>query len=346
MKNLCLTFLLTCLTFGVLLSQEKNYKVACVAFYNVENLFDTEDDPKIKDEEYTPSGSRAWTNEIYQEKLGNMAYVISKLGKDKTPSGASVIGLSEVENKRVLDDLVAHEYLKDMNYEILHHDSPDFRGIDVAFIYRKDHFEVVDSSTFVLPIFNDDGTQKYTRDILLMSGKLDGELMHFIVNHWPSRRGGEKRSSPLREEGGKICKMIVDSIMTVDPKSKVFVMGDLNDNPDDKSVTKSLGAKGKQKKLKDTDIFNPYISMFKNGMGSNAYRDTWSLFDQIMFTAPVLNKEQDGYFYFQAKIFNKKFLQQKKGQYRGYPKRTYSWGKYVGGYSDHFPVYVYLLKEI
>lgn len=326
-------------------AQAKDYKITAVAFYNLENLFDTEDDPEIKDEEFTPGGSKSWTEELYQEKIANMAYVLSKVGADKVEEGPAIIGLSELENKKVLEDLVAHKYLSKRNYGIVHHQSPDFRGIDVAFLYQKDKFTPTDTSIFTLEIISN-GEKRATRDILMMSGNLEDEKMHFIVNHWPSRRGGTAKTSKYRQAGAKICRTVVDSLLQLDPNAKVMIMGDLNDNPTDKSVITNLMAKSETRDTKSDDIYNPMINMFNNGAGSNAYRDTWSLFDQIMFTGSYLDKEQEGYFYYKTMVFNKSFLIEKKGRYKGYPKRTFSGSKYNGGYSDHFPVFVYLLKAL
>ncbi len=333
-----------CLLYAsICIQAQKEYKVACIAFYNVENLFDTYDDPDIRDEEYLPDGDRAWTQKRYEEKIGNMAYVISQLGTDKSKSGASVIGLCEIENKYVLEDLVKHKYLKERNYEIVHHDSPDRRGIDVAFLYNPKQFELTDTASFEL-LLMDGEERKYTRDILMASGNLDGEKMHFIVNHWPSRRGGQQRSAPNRNKAAQLCKSVVDSLMTIDKDSKVIIMGDLNDNPDNKSVTSHLMARGKVKDVPVSGLFNPMMDMYSRGVGSNAYRDTWSLFDQMMLSEAYLDRNQEGYFYYQTKIFDKRFLKQKSGRFKGYPFRTFSFNDYQAGYSDHFPVLVYLLK--
>lgn len=326
-------------------TQKKDYKVSCIAFYNVENLFDTEDDPLINDEEYTPDGKRSWDEERYDTKITNMAYVISQLGLDKTPKGASIVGLSEIENRKVLEDLVAHEYLKERNYKIVHNDSPDKRGIDVALLYQEAHFELTDSASHLVRLVREEDYYP-TRDVLQVSGKLDGEEMHFIVNHWPSRRGGEKRSSPGRELAASVNRAIVDSLMNINIESKIIIMGDLNDNPGNKSVKTVLGTEEKASKTKEGGLYNPMYEMFDKGVGSNAYRDTWSLFDQMIVSEPLLDKNQSGYFYYQTIVFNKRFLIQKRGHFKGYPFRTFGGSEYQGGYSDHFPVFTYLLKAI
>lgn len=325
-------------------AQGVQYKIVSVGFYNLENLFDTQDDTTIWDEEFLPEGRKGWTEERYAEKQANMAYVISQIGIEKAPQGLSVLGVSEIENRKVLEDLIAQPSLADRNYDIVHYDSKDGRGIDVALIYNKDHFVPYYDTIHDLPIMKDT-VRKYTRDILHVAGTLDGDSIHFLVNHWPSRRGGAARTNHLRIRGAQICKGIIDSLSAIDPDVKVIVMGDLNDDPTSDSVKGFLRAKGKKKKVGQKDMYNPMIDFYRRGMGSNAYRDVWSLFDQLIFTPAFLDKEDDGYFYYKANIFNKKFLVQRRGRYKGYPYRTYSGSTYQGGYSDHYPVYTLLLKE-
>jgi len=328
------------------LSQKKDYKVACIGYYNLENLFDTVNDTLINDEEFLPEGEKAWTQEKYQEKVGNMAYVISKLGTELTPQGISLLGVSEVENREVLHDLVKHPLLEKRDYRIVHRDSPDWRGIDVALLYQAGHFKVTESKWFELKIYKEDGERKYTRDVLFVRGELDGEFVNVLVNHWPSRSGGQERSAPGRNAGAKLCKGIIDSLETLYPESKTLLMGDLNDNPTSPSVKSYLKAKKNPEEVKKGGLYNPMEQFYSQGIGSNAWRDSWSLFDQVIVSKALLSKKQEGYFFYQAHIYNKKFLTQKSGQYKGYPFRTFSGDNYTGGYSDHYPVFVYLLKEI
>lgn len=323
---------------------EKKYQVACIGFYNLENLFDIKDDADVNDEEYTPESDKNWNETRYQKKLESLSEVISQIGKDLTPDGPAVLGLCEVENKGVVEDLIATETLKKFDFGIVHYDSPDRRGVDVALIYQKKYFKVTNSAKYILNVdFVDDFR---TRNQLLVSGELNGEPMHFIVNHWPSRRGGEKRSKPLRNAAADLCRSIVDSILTTDKDAKVFVMGDLNDDPTDESVKIHMKAVGKPEKVVEGTMYNPMIEIAKTGIGSLAYQDSWNLFDQIIMTPKVLDKESGGYFFHKAKIYNKKFLTQQEGRFKGYPWRTYVGNEYQGGYSDHFPAYIYLLKEI
>ncbi|MEO9894313.1 endonuclease/exonuclease/phosphatase family protein [Aurantibacter sp.] len=325
--------------------KEKEYRVRTIAFYNVENLFDTENDTLIFDDDRTPEGKDNWTTNRYNHKLNNIAKVISEIGLDVTNSVPDIIGLSEIENYKVIEDLVNHEFLKSKLYEIIHFDSPDERGIDVALLYKKSAFLPTSFESHRLLLINDDGERNYTRDQLVVGGLLDDEQIHFIVNHWPSRSGGEARSKPNRMKAAKLNKRIIDSLQKLDTNAKIISMGDLNDDPTDDSLKKILQTHGKTKNLDSTALFNPMEKLFKKGIGSLAYRDKWNLFDQIYFTANLV-KSENKYRFWKANIFTPNYLITKKGQYKGYPFRTYAGGSYAGGYSDHFPVYIYLIKKV
>ena len=346
-KHLILSLLLTVAIVVGLFSQEKEkeYLVTGIGFYNLENLFDTLIDPdpnKILQEDFTPKGQKKWTAEHYQEKLVNMAKVISELGTEVTPDGLAVLGVCEVENKSVLEDLVKVKSIKERGYKVVHYDSQDKRGIDVGLLYNPKYFKVISSKNFSLRSVD---TTFYSRDQLLVTGLLNGEKIHVIVAHWPSRRGGEKRSKPRRASAAKLGRMIVDSLQANDPNAKVFYMGDLNDDPTDESVKKHLRAQGKKENMKKGDLFNPWESYYKKGIGTLAYRDTWNLFDQIMVSKSLLGKNYASLKLYKSKIFSKPYLKNSEGRYKGYPFRTYSFGAYIGGYSDHFPVYMFLIKE-
>lgn len=332
------------ITFSVIaFSQEKKFQMECVAFYNLENLFDTIDSPNTNDKDFLPDGSYAWTPEKYKNKLEHMAYAISQIGGKFAPNGPAILGVSEVENRSVLEDLVKMPSIKDINYGIVHYDSPDRRGIDVAMLYNPDHFKVLMSKPYPL-IFPDDTAFK-TRDQLLVEGLLDGDKIYVIVNHWPSRYGGEARSRPNRVAAATLTKHITDSIMAVDQDAKIIIMGDLNDDPNNESCKKTLAAKRKPEQVKDGELYNTTWPLFKKGIGSLAYRDNWNLFDQIIVSSGLLDAEE-GYKFYKAYIFNKDFLIQQEGRYKGYPLRTHAGGSYLNGYSDHFPSYIFLMRTV
>jgi len=328
------------------IESKKEYYVAGIGFYNLENLFDTiidTDTNKILQDDFTPNGNKAWSGERYHQKLENLSKVISELGTDVHPDGLACIGVAEIENKSVLEDLVKTEKLKSRNYQIVHYESPDKRGIDVGFLYNPSHFKVISSQSYALKL--EDNNSFKTRDQLVVNGELNGELIHVIVAHWPSRSGGQKRSAPKRNAAGQLARSIIDSIQAIDAKAKILFMGDLNDDPTNASVKKYLNTVPKKEDTQANQLFNPMESYYKKGIGTLAYRDTWNLFDQIIVSPGLVDEDYSTYKYYSAKIYNKPYMKQTSGRYQGYPFRTYAGGAYAGGYSDHFPVYLFLIKE-
>ncbi len=328
--------------------EKKKFKIHTVAFYNLENLFDTINDP-LKFDEASPIMEMSASNraEVYENKVRNMARVVADIGFEDTKNTPAIIGVSEVENRQVLVDLVNDPQLLHKDYGIIHFDSPDARGIDVALLYQKALFKPIDTSSHELLIY-DDSTRKrvFTRNQLLVTGELDGDLIHILVNHWPSRSGGEARSRSKRVGAAKLNKRLIDSLQSIDPYAKIITMGDLNDNPTNASVKDVLKAERKAKNVGLKGIYNPMEEFFKKGLGSNAYRDAWSLFDQILISQPFLEKDYSSFRFYKAGIFNKYYLTNKHGRYKGYPFRSFADGGFSGGFSDHFPVYVYLIKEV
>ncbi|MEC4113665.1 endonuclease/exonuclease/phosphatase family protein [Myroides pelagicus] len=332
-------------------AQEKKYQIQTIAFYNCENLFDTIRDPKIYDEEWTPNGAQSWTSAKYNQKIHNLAKVMSMIGTDENINTPAIIGVAEVENRNVLEDLVKDPQLAPSDYGIVHYDSPDKRGIDVGLLYQKKHFTPTSTKAIPTMIYDmnkvdkytgEKGVRVYTRDQLLVTGLLDGEEIHFIVNHWPSRVGGEKRSSPLREAAAALNVKIMDSLKTINPDAKIITMGDLNDGPFNNSLKKVLKTEAKKSKVKPDGLYNPMEKMAKEGLGTLAYRDAWDIFDQMILSEPYLRPEHDSWRYWKAKIYKKPFMIQSTGQYKGYPLRNTNG---IPGYSDHFPVYIYLIRE-
>lgn len=325
--------------------EAQKLKAGIIAFYNLENLFDTIDTPDVNDFEFTPQGPKSWNGQRYRHKINHMADVVSKLGSHENIPGPAVIGLSEMENRSVLEDLVSTLQLASLNYRIVHYNSPDKRGVDVALLYQPRYFHLTNSRSVPLIVHNEEGHRIYTRDQLVVSGLFDGEPMHFIVNHWPSRRGGEKGSSPFRIAAARLSRSLVDSIRALDKDAKVIVMGDLNDDPTDKSIYDVLEARPDQKRLKGNQLFNATGLLFSKGIGTLAYRGKWNLFDQIVLTPSFLESKQGGYRYHSTRIFNESFLTVQEGRYKGYPFRSFVGNNFHGGYSDHFPVYVVLVKR-
>lgn len=342
--SLVLSILYLTVSFG---QNSKTYKVNTIAFYNLENLFDTQNDPITFDDDRTPEGKDHWTKEIYQDKLKNMAKVIAEIGADVSGTTPAIIGVCEVENRTVLEDLVNQKPLIKKDYGIIHFNSPDRRGIDVALLYKKKLFTPTSYKAKELLIYddNDESKRVFTRDQLIVSGILDGDKINLIVNHWPSRRGGEKRSRSKRIKAAKLNRQIIDSLFSEDPYAKIITMGDFNDDPTSPSIKKYLKAQQKKEGLSIKELYNPMEDIAKKGLGSLAYRDNWNLFDQIIISTELTKKEFSSYRFYKAGIYNKTYLVNAHGRYKGYPYRSYAEGRYTGGYSDHFPVYIYLIKE-
>ncbi|MCH4822616.1 endonuclease/exonuclease/phosphatase family protein [Gramella lutea] len=323
----------------------RNYQIETVAFYNVENLFDTLDDTLTFDDDRTALGKDNWTEERYHRKIENIARVLSEIGRSESGNSPLIIGLCEIENIKVLKDLVSHPYLKEKNYGIIHYDSPDERGIDVALLYRKEGFIPLNSHSRKLMIFDAD-KRDYTRDQLVVSGTIHGEDVHFIVNHWPSRSGGEAKSSYKREKAALLNRKIIDSLYREDQDAKIIGMGDFNDDPINKSFKTFLQTRAEIKELKEKELYNPMENMLKNGKGTLAYRDSWNLFDQFYLSQSLVSRNFDGFQFYKAGIFNPPYVITQTGQFRGYPFRTYGSTGYEPGFSDHFAIYLYLIREV
>ncbi|GGG38556.1 endonuclease/exonuclease/phosphatase family protein [Bizionia arctica] len=349
MKNLKFwwTALLLTAVLSVNAQEKKKFKILTVAFYNLENLFDTINDPNKNDEASPIMEMKGDIQAVYNKKVHNMARVIADIGTDVAHNSPAILGVSEVENRKVMEDVANDPLLIDKDYGIIHYDSPDKRGIDVGLFYQKKLFTPLFTSSHELLIYDDVTRQRvYTRDQLLVTGKLEGELIHVIVNHWPSRSGGEAKSRSKRVGAAKLSKKIVDSLQTIDPYAKIFIMGDLNDNPTNASIKEVLKAEKEKEDVVFKGIYNPMEGFFKMGSGSNAYRDSWSLFDQILMTQPLLEKDYSTFRFYKAGIYNNNYLTTKRGRWKGYPFRSFADGGFTDGFSDHFPVYLYLIKEI
>ncbi|MFZ4544938.1 MAG: hypothetical protein ACOYOA_12870 [Saprospiraceae bacterium] len=327
-------------------AQTKQVKGACIGFYNLENLYDTENDPTIDDEEFLPNGKKNYNLEMYHDKLDHLADVISRLGKDFTPDGLAILGVAEIENKKVLEDLIIRPKLADRNWGIVHYNSPDVRGVDVGLIYQTKYFTPVFSKPIGMNQKDSKGKERKTRDILYVKGVLDGDTMHILVNHWPSRRGGAAATEPYRKDCARVCREFSDSLFNIDPLTKILIMGDLNDDPSSPSLKEVLMAKEKKEDVVESQLYNPLYKFFKAGIGTLAYDDSWNLFDNIVISYGVIQSKKAGYHYYKARVYNEPFMQEKSGAYKSYPKRTFIGDTYNGGYSDHFPVYLTLIKEV
>jgi len=318
-------------------TDKKNANPFRVMFYNVENLYDTENDPNIDDEEFLPGSESNWTNERLNVKLANIAQVIKAVGRENMPD---VIGFSEIENKKVLEYLLAKTDLNKDGYSIVHYDSPDKRGIDVGLIYRKDRFKVINSKK--IPVIFPDTSERPTRDILYVKGELPNKsVLHVLVNHWPSRSGGQPETEPKRIQAAKKARHICDSLQATDKNANIILIGDFNDYPTDKSITEILAAVG-DTTSKTGNLYDLMTWQNAKGKGSHQYRGEWGFLDQIIVSAAIINGNKNLKTYFnQATVFKADFLIEINEKFKNeQPKRTYGGKNYIGGYSDHLPVYV------
>jgi len=329
-------------------SAQKKFAVYAVGFYNQENLFDTCHDEGKNDYEYLPNGSYHWNGMKYTHKLKNMARVLADMGTDQLPNiGCAIIGLSEVENDNVMRDLCSQEPLKARNYQYVHIEGPDQRGIDCALIYNPQLFEVTDAHLYPYVYELPEDSAHATRGFLTVKGKLAGEEIAVIVCHWPSRGAG----SYYRELAGKQVRVIKDNLLAENPNLKIMIMGDMNDDPVNKSMTTALGAHANIEDVEVGGLYNPWYNILvKKGVGTLTYNGGWNLFDQIVMTSNMLNKKDAKDFstlkYFRPEIFRRDYMMQTEGKYKGGPKRTTSSGVWQDGFSDHLPVLVYLVKEV
>jgi len=303
-------------------------------FYNVENLFDTLDDPKINDDEFTPKGKVPWTEERLNTKINQIGQVMTDIAKPAMPD---LVGFAEVENKMVLEMLTSSKLLNSKKYSIVHYDSPDERGIDVAMIYNPSTFKLISSEPLEVVLPGNDRT----RDILYVKGKLNsGEILHVFVNHWPSRREGTNLSEPNRMVAANVLRTKIDAIQKLEKSANILILGDFNDEPSDKAITVGLKAQSPEMTVKSTDLCSLLYPEYKKGEGSLFYKD-WDLFDQIIVSGNMISRKKglrtsvD-----QAEIFRAEYLLFKIKDGESRPNRTMSGSKYFGGYSDHLPVYV------
>ena len=303
---------------------------------------------QILSDDFTPKSNKNYTYNIYQQKLKNIAQVISEIGFKYTKTAPAVVGLVEVENRQVVEALTQQDALKKYDYGVVHYNSFDARGIDVALIYQKKRFTVTNSYKKELVLFREDGKREYTRDLLVVSGILDGEKVAFFVNHWPSRRGGEAVSMPKRNAAAALLKQEMDALREKNPNIKLIAMGDFNDDPISPSFKNHLKAVGDEKELNEEyPYFNPMYKMYKKGVASLAYRDAPNLFDQIIYSKNLVSgSSAEEYAVYRTEVYAPAYLINKQGNYKGYPFRSWDGDKFTGGYSDHFPVFTILQKEV
>ncbi len=319
---------------------QRGFNSMRIVFYNVENLFDPQNDSIKHDESFTPEGNNHWSTYKYWTKQKKIAQVLTSVGGWEMPS---IIGLCEVENKHALINLAYNTSLKNSKYAIVHHESEDYRGIDVALLYRKEKFKVIADTAYNVRFTFDKNSR--TRNILHITGiALDTDTLHIFVTHWPSKYGGAFVTIPKRKFVASEIRRYSQQILKKNPNANIIIMGDFNDTPDEVSVTKGLKAKSPDN-YKEGDLVNLMYPLMSNKIGSHFYAgetgSEWSVLDQMVVTSNLLDKTNllkiKGN---KAHIFSADFLLEKNSKGIIVPNRTFIGMKYHGGFSDHLPVYM------
>ncbi|MCV6631041.1 MAG: endonuclease [Flavobacteriaceae bacterium] len=309
----------------------KSPSVHSVAFYNLENLFNTTNDKGSLDRDFTPRGKKNWTRKRYDKKIYKLGRVIASIGKHKTGGAPAIVGVAEVENHFVLKDLANSKYLKKHGFQVIHFDSPDERGIDTGLLYQPKFFQPIHSDILRLELIEHDGVQDHTRDILYVRGKLNGEEIHVFVNHWPSRRSDEE-TEYKRVAVAKVLRNKIEEIAAQQSNPAFMIMGDFNADPRSESIGELMHHR----------LYNPMLQLLSPHKGSAYYKGKWRLYDQIIVSHNFFDFEPKTHQFQYANIFDRKFLREWKGRFKNSPFRTYIGNKYIGGFSDHFPVYILL----
>lgn len=346
MKKMLVLLLLLLVVAGVQTSDAQRYQVYGVGFYNLENLFDYQHDKGKNDYEYLPDGRNRWTKMRYQHKLRNMSTVLADMGTDMLPGlGCAVIGVAEVENARCLRDLCNQPKLKQRNFKYCHIEGPDQRGIDCALLYNPKLYKVRDVKLVPYVYDKEEDKGHATRGFLTVSGTLSGEHVTVIVCHWPSRG----TTSYYRELAGRQVRALKEKLQKEDPQVKIIIMGDMNDDPRDQSMSVALGARREANEVEEDGLYNPWWKLHDSGTGTLTYKNAWNLFDQIVVSQNLLPKEGGNDYHTlkfkKHQIFRRDYLFQTEGQYKGSIKRTHAGGEWLDGYSDHLPTIIYLMKE-
>ncbi|MFH2141104.1 MAG: endonuclease, partial [Bacteroidota bacterium] len=350
MKNVIITifcFVFIILGFKAFPQTSEKYnsnKNFTIAFYNIENLFDTILSSDKGDSQFLPDSEKKWNSERYNQKIENIAKVISLINENENPE---IVGLCEVENRLVLQYLVQNKYIKNSSYKIIHEESPDSRGIDVALLYREDEFTYL--SHISIPVTFPFSKNSKVRDILYVKGVINNyDTIHVFVNHWKSRVGGMKETEPKRVFSAMILKNYTDSILKANTKAKIIAMGDFNDEPTNKSLNQLLDANNKQHNFTEFELYNLMYDMHNiNNRGTYFYNGEWNMLDNIIVSRNIIYDRIGLHTdYNSGKIFSPDWLMSpdKNAKYN-IPFATFSGKTYKGGYSDHLPVYVTLFKE-
>lgn len=333
--------LFTFLLLSTLVFSQKSKDAVRIGFYNVENLFDLEDDPNTLDDDFTPTGRQKWTEDRYQTKLDRIGEVVEGMGFP------TLLGLSEVENEQVCVDLAASSRMKKSGYQVVHFDSPDKRGIDVALLYQKKQFKVLEKETIRINFPSEvipDEPDYTTRDVLVVKGILGKkETVHVLVAHMPSRRGGLQASEPKRLYVASQIRAKVDEIYAENPNANIVLMGDMNDETDNKSIAETIDAQQLTLRPAASQLYNCFAALDEKGLGSYNYRGNWNMLDQVILSSSFFD-EKSKLKFADATIYQQEKMMYQDKKFGAKPNRTYGGPNYYGGYSDHLPVFVELRR--
>lgn len=319
------------------IEEKLDFEKLRVSFYNVENLFDTIDEPIKIDEEFTPDSKKLWNTERYNDKLGKLSRVFASMGDGQ--NAPIVVGLAEVENKTAINDLLKTPAFSAHKYGIVHQESPDMRGIDLALLFRKDKVKIL-KQEFIVATFPDE--PEYTsRDIIYAEAKVASEKLHLFINHWPSRYGGMEKSEPRRLRVAELVREKIDQIQKKSPKAKIILLGDFNDGPTNKSITEVLMADTLYSTKDKTHLYNISYPIEASGAGSYNYKGNWQLMDQVIVSHQLISDKerihtQDD----MVKVLKEDYMLYQDKRYGPKPNRSYGGPNYYGGYSDHLPIYI------
>lgn len=341
---IALLFLGSCATS--VKKSDKQYasaETATFMFYNVENLFDTIDNPNTRDDEFTPQGEKRWNSERYYKKLENLSTVVALADANQFPA---FIGVSEVENKTVLEDWASMPAMKPHNYEVVHYDSNDGRGIDVGLLYQANVFQLLHSE--LIPVDYEPEPEQYPlREILYVKGIFyQTDTLHIFVNHWKSRRGGENETAYLRVKSANTLRKKTDELLNENADAKIIICGDMNDEPENKSLLVSLGAEKSPEAAQETGLYNLMYHKSVKDLGTYSYRGSWNMLDNLIVSRGFLNSET-GYIVDEIEgeiVYDNKILYDNPKANGPVPSKTYGGDNYYGGYSDHLPVYFTMKK--
>ncbi len=314
-------------------------KKVCIAFYNQENLFDTIDDPHKNDNEYLPGAKKEWNTEKYTNKINHMARVIASMNEEQAPD---ILGMCEVENKAMAEAVAGTEALKKAKYTAVHFEGPDERSIDNALLFKSGMFKLISAKP--IPVHAASFPELKTRDILLVKLETKNKVqLVVLVNHFPSRLGGEEASEPKRWAAAQVLRSTCDSLLKLNPLENIIIMGDFNDEPTNRSMDSVLRAKGSEYDLNNGNLFNAMYELKQNGDGSHYYKGHFSMLDQLIISSSVANcTGKLCYEKASATIYKQPWMLEQEGKYKGSPLRTFVGDKYFNGYSDHLPVFIYL----